>query len=130
MKEFGINYFLTQKLSWNNINKFPHTTFNWIGLDGTSVVTHFPPADTYNSNATVKEVLFGVRNHKDKDNSNESLLLIGHGDGGGGPHPDMIERLERMTNVEGLPQVQFGYFIVHLNLVRLLTFLNEFLKLI
>jgi alpha-mannosidase len=42
-----MKYFLTQKLSWNNINTFPHNTFMWQALDGTSVLTHFPPANTY-----------------------------------------------------------------------------------
>jgi alpha-mannosidase len=32
----------------------PNTTFEWQGIDGTSVIVHFPPADTYNSHATVK----------------------------------------------------------------------------
>jgi alpha-mannosidase len=31
----GINYFLSQKLSWNLTNKFPHHTFLWEGIDGT-----------------------------------------------------------------------------------------------
>jgi alpha-mannosidase len=34
----------------------PSNTFYWQGLDGTSVLTHFPPADTYCSEANVKEV--------------------------------------------------------------------------
>jgi alpha-mannosidase len=29
-----------RKLSWSQFNEFPHTTFNWIGLDGTQVLTH------------------------------------------------------------------------------------------
>lgn len=45
----GIRSFLTQKLSWNNINAFPHSTFLWAGLDGTELLTHFPPANTYNA---------------------------------------------------------------------------------
>ena len=47
VKASGIDYFLTQKLSWNNINKFPYHSFYWQGLDGTKVLSHFPPADTY-----------------------------------------------------------------------------------
>jgi len=35
-------------------NKFPHHTFFWEGLDGSRVLTHFPPADTYCSPADVK----------------------------------------------------------------------------
>jgi alpha-mannosidase len=39
----GMNYFFTQKLSWNNINVFPHSTFNWVGIDGTQVLCHMTP---------------------------------------------------------------------------------------
>nr|KAJ3416023.1 Alpha-mannosidase 2C1 [Polyrhizophydium stewartii] len=109
VREAGLKYFFTQKLSWNNINKFPHTSFNWVGLDGTSVLTHFCPADTYTAGATVRDVTFSVTNNKDKEYSNQSLLLYGNGDGGGGPLIPMIERLQRMKAVEGLPAtVQFG----------------------
>lgn len=108
MKGVGIECFLTQKLSWNQTNKFPHTTFIWEGLDGSRVLTHFPPADTYNSHATVKEVLFSVSNHKDKGRADDSMLLFGHGDGGGGPQCSMLESLSRMQDVAGLPKVSFS----------------------
>ncbi|KAJ3157029.1 Alpha-mannosidase 2C1 [Geranomyces variabilis] len=100
-----MKYFFTQKLSWNNINKFPHTSFMWTGLDGTSVLTHFSPVDTYTSQASVRDVVFAVQNNKDKSYSNKSLLLYGNGDGGGGPLVPMLERLRRMSRVEGLPAV-------------------------
>ena len=108
IKQSDMKYFLTQKLSWNNINKFPHTTFYWIGLDGTEVLTHFPPADSYCSQARVHEVLYAEKNHKDKLVSNESMYVIGNGDGGGGPLSSMLERTRRMANVAGLPKVDFG----------------------
>ncbi|KAI8908000.1 glycosyl hydrolases family 38 N-terminal domain-containing protein [Gorgonomyces haynaldii] len=95
IKSAGLEFFFTQKLSWNLINKFPHTSFIWKGLDGTGVVTHFSPADTYTAQATVKDVVFAVENNKDKLFSNQSLLLYGNGDGGGGPLIPMIERLKR-----------------------------------
>ncbi|KAJ3154526.1 Glycoside hydrolase, 38 vacuolar alpha mannosidase [Geranomyces michiganensis] len=105
IRESDLKYFFTQKISWNNINKFPHTTFWWTGLDGTSVLTHFSPVDTYTSQATVKDVVFAVQNNKDKSYSNQSLLLYGNGDGGGGPLVPMLERLRRMRCIEGLPAV-------------------------
>lgn len=58
LKSAGMKYFFTQKLSWNNINKFPHTSFYWKGLDGTSVLTHFSPADTYTAQASARDVTF------------------------------------------------------------------------
>jgi alpha-mannosidase len=36
----GMPYFFTQKMSWNNVNKFPNSTFNWVGLDNTQVLCH------------------------------------------------------------------------------------------
>ncbi|KAJ3176169.1 Alpha-mannosidase 2C1 [Irineochytrium annulatum] len=109
VKEADLKYFFTQKLSWNNINVFPNTTFMWTGLDGTSVLTHFSPADTYSAQGTVDEVVKCLKNNKDKSYSNKSLYLYGNGDGGGGPLIPMIERINRMKNVEGLPAtIKFG----------------------
>jgi alpha-mannosidase len=106
MKLAGIQYFLTQKLSWNQFNKPTSHTFLWEGIDGSQVLTHFPPADTYNSVASVKEVLFNVSNFKDHERANESYLLFGYGDGGGGPTTAMLEQLRRMRDVDGLPRTQ------------------------
>ncbi|HEY5671703.1 MAG TPA: alpha-mannosidase [Anaerolineales bacterium] len=102
----GIQYFLTQKLSWNQFNKPASHTFVWEGIDGSRVLTHFPPADTFNSMANVKEVLYNVSNFKDHERANESYLLFGYGDGGGGPTPAMLEQLRRMVDVDGLPRTQ------------------------
>ena len=108
-QQAGLKYFFTQKLSWNNINRFPHTTFNWTGLDGSTVLTHFSPADTYSAWASVHDVHYAVKNNKDKEYSNQSLLVYGYGDGGGGPTDKMLERLTRMQKVEGFPAtVEFG----------------------
>ena len=52
----GMSRFVTQKLSWNKQNRFPHHTFWWEGLDGTRVLTHFPPVDTYNAEITPAEM--------------------------------------------------------------------------
>ena len=107
MKQSDIKYFLTQKLSWNQFNKIQSHTFNWEGIDGSSILTHFPPTDTYNAMANVKDVLFNVSNYKDHENSKHSYLLYGYGDGGGGPTTGMIEQISRMADVDGLPKVEF-----------------------
>ncbi|ORX86316.1 hypothetical protein K493DRAFT_269045 [Basidiobolus meristosporus CBS 931.73] len=104
----GLKYFFTQKLSWNNINKFPNTSFYWKGLDGSKVVTHMAPSETYNAQAEVSELLNSVKNNRDLPYTNESLLVFGNGDGGGGPLPAMIERLRRMEDIDGLPKVTMG----------------------
>ncbi|KAI9344608.1 galactose mutarotase-like domain-containing protein [Obelidium mucronatum] len=99
----GMKYFFTQKIGWNNINRFPHTTFKWAGLDNSEVLTHFTPADTYVGQCNVGELVKSVHNNKDKAYSNKSIYLYGNGDGGGGPLAHMIDRLEILSSVEGLP---------------------------
>jgi alpha-mannosidase len=104
MREAGITRFLTQKLSWNRFTSPESHTFTWEGLDGSSVLTHFPPADTYNAEATVEELRRSAADYKDHGRSRHSLLVFGHGDGGGGPTREMLERLRRAGDVAGLPR--------------------------
>ncbi len=105
MRGAGIRRFLTQKLSWNRFTKPMHHTFSWQGIDGSEVTAHFPPSDTYNSDASVKQVRFNVANYKDHDRSRHSYYLFGFGDGGGGPSRQMLEYLGRMSDTQGLPRV-------------------------
>ncbi len=56
----GCDWFLTQKMSWNQTNKMPHHTFWWEGIDGTRVFTHFPPVDTYNAQFHAAELAHAV----------------------------------------------------------------------
>ncbi|MBW8853470.1 MAG: alpha-mannosidase, partial [Bradyrhizobium sp.] len=109
MREAGISRFLTQKLSWNRFNPPEHHTFTWQGIDGSEVLTHFPPADTYNAEATVGELRRNVRAYHDHDRSGDSLLVFGHGDGGGGPTRAMLERLRRARDLRGLPRTQIRH---------------------
>ncbi|XP_041353566.1 alpha-mannosidase 2C1-like [Gigantopelta aegis] len=108
MQHCGMTRFLTQKLSWNLVNKFPHSTFWWSGLDGSTVLTHFPPGDNYAMEGKVQEVLYSVKNFKDKGRSGRSCYLFGYGDGGHGPSEDMLEKLQRLENVDGIPKVKMS----------------------
>ena len=105
MRRSGIRWFLTQKLSWNQYNSLPHHSFLWEGIDGSRVFTHFPPADTYNGNVSVRELRFAVENFKDHDRTNTSLYLFGWGDGGGGPTSEMLESARRLADMNGLPRL-------------------------
>ena len=57
LKQCGIDYFITQKISWSQFNKFPHHTFYWEGIDGSTVLTHFLPADSYNASNYPDELI-------------------------------------------------------------------------
>ena len=108
MKLAGIEWFLTQKISWSDTNTFPHHTFWWEGIDGTRIFSHFPPSDTYNGDVSVRELLHATRNFKDHGHARMSLYPIGFGDGGGGPTREHIERTRLSGDLEGLPRVAFG----------------------
>ena len=41
-KKSGIDYFVTQKMSWNETTKFPYKLFWWQSPDGSRVLTYFP----------------------------------------------------------------------------------------
>jgi alpha-mannosidase len=103
--EAGCDFFLTQKLSWNEVNKPAHHTFMWEGIDGSRIFTHFPPADTYNGDFSAGQIVRSAAAFKDSDRSSHSLYLFGWGDGGGGPEPDMIEAARRLRNLGGAPRV-------------------------
>jgi alpha-mannosidase len=108
MREAGITRFLTQKLSWNRFTTPEHHTFTWQGVDGSEVLAHFPPADTYNAEATIPELRRNARDYKDHRHSRTSLLVFGHGDGGGGPTRTMIETLRRARDLQGVPRTRLA----------------------
>ena len=106
-REAGITSFITQKMSWNDTNPFPHTTFWWEGHDGSRLLAHFPPANTYNGDFSVVEVAAG-QDRPLPDGTALNLYPFGYGDGGGGPNHTMVERFRRMTDLDGLPRAEIG----------------------
>lgn len=105
-REAGMDHFLTQKISWNEVNRFPHHTFDWEGIDGTRIFTHFPPVDTYNSILSGAELAHAEQNFADKGRANTSLVPFGFGDGGGGPTREMVAAAARTADLEGSPTVR------------------------
>ena len=104
----GFEWFLTQKISWNDTTKFPHHSFEWEGIDGSRILTHFPPSDTYGSTVSMQELQYSQRNFLDKDLSRNAILLYGYSDGGGGPTREMVARIRRDHDLAGAPSIDFG----------------------
>lgn len=107
IKAAGSKWLLTQKISWSQINKFPHHTFQWEGIDGTRIFTHFPPVDTYNCSMVGSEIAHAAKNFKDKGVASHSLAPTGWGDGGGGTTREMIAKARRMRSLEGSATVEW-----------------------
>lgn len=121
MKQCGINYFMTTKISWNEYDKLPYDTFLWRGIDGSEVLTHFISTmdtvkeekdwiTTYNGDLNPSQVIGCWQRYQQKDLNRDVLFAFGHGDGGGGPTHGMLERGRRMhMGIEGCPKVEFQF---------------------
>lgn len=115
MKKSGIKYFMTTKISWSQYNRFPYDTFNWRGIDGSEILTHFitTPEDgshfyTYNGPFEPNDIKGIWDNYRQKDINDELLLAYGWGDGGGGPTKEMLEVGKALKNLPGMPEVELG----------------------
>jgi alpha-mannosidase len=106
LRKSGMDWFLTIKLAWNKVNNFPHRTFTWQGIDGSSVLVHMPPEGDYNSRAAADGLLKGVKQYPERE-LNTAMLVYGSADGGGGPTEVHHELLEREHNLHGLPGVEY-----------------------
>ena len=121
MKQCGIEYFMTTKLAWNQINKMPYDTFLWRGIDGTEILTHLITTlgvgqdvkdffTTYNGTLHPDAIIGGWQRYQQKEINNDILISYGFGDGGGGPTRAMLENSDRMEKgVTGLPMVRQAF---------------------
>jgi len=119
MKKAGVDYFMTTKLAWNQINKIPNDTFVWRGIDGSEVLTHLittlgvgqdPKTNfftTYNGFLHPDAIMGGWERYQNKEINNDILISYGYGDGGGGPTREMLETSLRMEKgIRGIPKVR------------------------
>lgn len=102
----GVKVFMTQKISWNETNIFPHHTFYWEGIDGTRILSHFLPSNNYNLDNTPKQLRESMGRFAQADVQDDFLNLFGIGDGGGGPGRRHLEFARRAADCEGLPKVK------------------------
>ena len=103
MRGCETRYFFTTKIGWNELNRFPFESFVWQGIDGSSVLTHFPRTHSW---PDVDDGYAAVRDISLKGTTDLRLLAFGYGDGGGGPTAGMIEAAERASHTEGMPLME------------------------
>jgi alpha-mannosidase len=89
-KKSGIDYFVTQKMDWNDTNELPLKLFWWQAPDGSRVLTYFPHNYT---NFTEPDRLAQDLNIARRKNPgfDDLLHLYGIGDHGGGPTRAMLD---------------------------------------
>ena len=105
-KKSGVDFFVTQKMQWNDTTKPPHKLFWWQSPDGSRVLTYFPHdyANPIHPVAIAKDLAAYVPDMHYPD----MLYLFGVGDHGGGPTRDMLETAERWQHDAVYPKLEFG----------------------
>jgi alpha-mannosidase len=107
-KRSGVDYFVTQKMTWNDSNQLPLKVFWWQSPDGSRVLTYFPhdyvnqvePLGMARDLATAEALNPGAH---------EMMHLYGIGDHGGGVTRAMLDSGMRWSNPDAIfPKANFA----------------------
>ncbi|MEH2451815.1 alpha-mannosidase [Nostoc sp.] len=101
----GIEYFVTQKLRWNDTTKFDYGAFWWRSPDGSEVFSLMSALIGESINP-VKMASYALE-WQAQTGLPESLWLPGVGDHGGGPTRDMLETAQRWQKSPLFPDLEF-----------------------
>ncbi len=105
LKQGGIEYFVTQKLRWNDTTEFPYPVFWWESPDGTQIFSLMSaPIGTGIDPVQMADY---ACDWEQKTGLKESLWLPGVGDHGGGPTRDMLEVGDRWRQSPFFPAMEF-----------------------
>jgi alpha-mannosidase len=103
----GIDTFITQKISWNETNVFPHRVFWWESPDGSRVLTYFP-FSYVNTIDNPFRLVDWLRQFEANTGFRKLMILFGVGDHGGGPSLQMIDRIEHLKTLDLFPRIEYG----------------------
>jgi alpha-mannosidase len=112
-KKSGMDYFVTQKIYWNDTTKFPYKLFWWEAPDGSRLLSYIPhdyandtePAKMATDLAAYAPLMY----ESDPPNGREIMHLYGVGDHGGGPTRSMLDAAKRwMSDDVVYPKLHFG----------------------
>ncbi|MEM9774493.1 MAG: glycoside hydrolase family 38 C-terminal domain-containing protein [Chloroflexota bacterium] len=100
---------MTNKLNiWNDTTVFPHDSFRWRGLDGSEVITHFPPTH-FAQDLTADNLRRHWDEYREKLDAPTNLFIYGWGDGGGGPTREMVQTGRSASSFPGLPNGKLAF---------------------
>ena len=108
-KKSGIDYFLTQKMAWNDTNPLPFKVFWWESPDGSKVLTYFPH-DYGNQDLNPVRLARDFTIAQKQANGLTGIMdLYGIGDHGGGPTRVVLdEGFHWLTPGHVTPKMEFG----------------------
>lgn len=116
LRQGGIDYFVTQKLRWNDTTQMPTPLFWWRSPDGSEILS-LMSAPIGEGIAPVKMANFAWE-WEQATAQPASLWLPGVGDHGGGPTRDMLEQTRRWQQSPLFPRLQFTSVHSYLDQLR------------
>lgn len=116
LKSFGIKYFVTGKLHWNDTTKFPHGFFWWQSPDGSKILSLMSPPNVAGVMDTNPIIMTDhALNWERQTGLKDIFWLPGVGDHGGGPTRDMLEVAQRWQKSPFFPQLKFSQATTYLD---------------
>jgi alpha-mannosidase len=105
-RQAGLDYFVTQKIRWNDSTQLPYDAFWWEGRDGTRLFTYNPFGYDHDLAPAqlIRDRLDDVRRNA---GIHHQIVLYGVGDHGGGPTIEMLERAEGLRRVPTFPVMEY-----------------------
>lgn len=118
-KKSGIDYFVTQKMAWNDMNQLPLKLFWWESPDGSKVLTYFPH-DYANTNLSPIRLSADLKQAREYAPGMLNMMdLYGVGDHGGGPTRAMLDQgMHWVTSDMVVPKMQFGTAINYFTTIQ------------
>ncbi|MGD0630340.1 MAG: glycoside hydrolase family 38 C-terminal domain-containing protein, partial [Terracidiphilus sp.] len=111
-KKSGVDYFVTQKMTWNDTNQLPFKLFWWESPDGSKVLAYFPH-DYANDNLNPVRLSSDLVQARQRATGMTDMMdLYGIGDHGGGPTRAILDQgfhwAMPSLPPKVMPNMQFG----------------------
>ena len=112
MKKSGVDYFVTQKMAWNDTNQLPFKFFWWESPDGSKVLSYFPH-DYANDNLNPVRLARDFTIAQKQATGLPGIMdLYGIGDHGGGPTRAILDEGKHWAYpalpAYVMPKIEFG----------------------
>ena len=107
-KRSGLDYFVTQKMHWNDTNQLPFRIFWWQSPDGSKVLTYFPTDYVHDNLNPVRLSRDFVQSAERNPGLPDMMDLYGIGDHGGGPTRAMLDQGEHFISATETDTAQTG----------------------
>ena len=111
-KRSGMDYFVTQKMHWNDTNTLPFRLFWWQSPDGSKVLTYFPTDYAWDNVNPTRLAADFAESAQRNPGLTQHLDLYGIGDHGGGPTRAMLDQADHWIAAShdkaAMPTLHYG----------------------